>query len=105
MILQQKNLRITDDLDSFQQLEEKLNRGIKKHQSNIVVLNNKLFDKKGYRESMDKQNVVIHNEYMGKLQVLWIALSDAVGSIALTFSGFGIGGTQVGVGDNPGRRG
>lgn len=71
LILQQKNLRITDDLNQYQNLEEKLNRSITKYRSQIVILNNKLFDKKGHRESMGKHNVVIHNEYMGKLQVCY----------------------------------
>ncbi|KAF5290868.1 hypothetical protein FQR65_LT11507 [Abscondita terminalis] len=69
-LLQQKNLRINDELNDYQEKEDKLNRAIVTLQNRILICNEQIIKKKGSKNSIEKDTDLIQFDFSGKLQVL-----------------------------------
>lgn len=68
MMLQQKNLKIRDDIDNLKKQEENMNRNINKLRNQIVVNNEKIMEKRGNNFNLERNNEYLQQDYFSKLQ-------------------------------------
>lgn len=69
MILEQKNLKIGDEIDNQKRQEDKMNRNVNNLQNELLQLNDSLIKKKGSKFDLDKHNNAVQTEYINKLKV------------------------------------
>ncbi|XP_049823494.1 coiled-coil domain-containing protein 40 isoform X2 [Aethina tumida] len=68
IILEQKNFKISDDIDREKMELENLERRIRKLQSKVVILCDSLFKKKDRKNEIDNTNDILKNHYDIKLK-------------------------------------
>lgn len=69
MILEQKNLKIGDEIDYQKKQEDKMNRNVNNLQNELLQLNDSLVKKRGSKFDLDKHNIAVQTEYINKLKV------------------------------------
>ena len=69
LILEQRNLKINDELDVHKQREEQMNRSINQLQNQLVMCTEMLNRKKGNKLNLDEANSILQHEFMAKLKV------------------------------------
>lgn len=68
MILEQKNIKINDELEAFKKYEEKVLHNISNLQNKAAAVCERLFKKKGHKEILSKTNILLHSQYETKLK-------------------------------------
>lgn len=68
MVLEQKNLKIGDEIDNLKKEEEHMNRNISKLRNQIVVNNEKIMKKRGNKMNLERSNEYLQQDYFSKLQ-------------------------------------
>ncbi|KAI4455957.1 coiled-coil domain-containing protein 40 [Holotrichia oblita] len=68
LILEQRNLKINDELDVHHKQEEKMQRNINKLQNQLVYFTEALSKKKGSKDCLDASNCLLHDEFIIKLR-------------------------------------
>ncbi|KAJ8930557.1 hypothetical protein NQ314_016638 [Rhamnusium bicolor] len=68
LILEQKNLRISDEIDAYKRAEEKVMQNINNLQNRAALLCDILFKKRNQKTSLDKSNTLLQSEYYCKLK-------------------------------------
>lgn len=66
--MEQKNLKVTDELESHQKQEIQVGREIDILHNRLTVLGDSFCKKKGYRVDLGKDNDVIRQDYVYKLK-------------------------------------
>lgn len=69
MILEQRNLKVNDELEIHRKQEEKVMRTINKLQNQLVYYTESLNKKKGSKHFLDESNTLLQNEFLSKLKV------------------------------------
>lgn len=68
MILEQKNLKIGDEIYNLKKQEESMNRNISKLRNQIVVNNEKIMKKRGNKMNLERSNEYLQQDYFSKLE-------------------------------------
>lgn len=68
MVLEQKNLKIGDEIDNLKKQQESMNRNISKLRNQIVVNNEKIMKKRGNKTNLERSNEYLQQDYYSKLQ-------------------------------------
>lgn len=68
MVLEQKNLKIGDEIDNLKKQEEVMHRNINKLRNQIVVNNEKITKKRGNKIHLERSNEYLQQDYFSKLQ-------------------------------------
>lgn len=68
MVLEQKNLKIGDEIDSLRKQEDIMNRNINKLRNQIVVSNEKISRKRGSKLDMERSNEYLKQDFFSRLQ-------------------------------------
>lgn len=68
MVLEQKNLKIGDEIDNLRKQEEVMNRNINKLRNEMVVYNEKITKKRGNKTHLERSNEYLQQDYFSKLQ-------------------------------------
>ncbi|RZC34989.1 coiled-coil domain-containing protein 40, partial [Asbolus verrucosus] len=68
LILEQKNLKVTDELDAFKKQQEKVLRSINNLHNQLTVTGDNFCKTKGLKINMDKENEVMRQDYVYKLK-------------------------------------
>lgn len=69
MILEQKNLKISDEIETLKKEEDRMIRNVNKLHTEVLTLNDNLNKKRGNKHDMDRLNEIIQHEYVNKLKV------------------------------------
>lgn len=75
MILEQRNLKVNDELEVHKKQEEKMQRNINKLQNQLVLYTEMLNKKKGSKHTLDERNSLLQNEFLMKLNVSLFEIS------------------------------
>lgn len=70
VILDQRTLKTEMEIEKEKKIEADVNKSIANLQHKLVVLNETLVGKKGYRESLDKENSFTQTQFIQTLKVL-----------------------------------
>ncbi|XP_018561589.1 coiled-coil domain-containing protein 40 [Anoplophora glabripennis] len=68
LILEQKNLRIRDEIEAYKKAAEKVLHNINSLQNRSTVLSEVLFKKRHQKTNLDRNNVLLQSEYDTKLR-------------------------------------
>lgn len=68
MVLEQKNLKIGDEIDNLKKQDEVMHRNINKLRNQIVVNNEKITKKRGSKTHLERNNEYLQQDYFSKLQ-------------------------------------
>ncbi|GJQ86909.1 hypothetical protein Trydic_g11780 [Trypoxylus dichotomus] len=68
LILEQRNLKINDELEIHRQQEDKMQRSINKLQNQLVYFTETLSKKQGSKSNLDESNTLLQNEFVIKLK-------------------------------------
>ncbi|XP_971171.2 coiled-coil domain-containing protein 40 [Tribolium castaneum] len=68
LILEQKNLRVSDELEACRKLQDKVVRSINNLHSQLTVMGDNFVKTKGLKINMDKDNEVLRQDYIYKLK-------------------------------------
>ncbi|KAK9888236.1 hypothetical protein WA026_000503 [Henosepilachna vigintioctopunctata] len=68
LILQQKNLRLTDEIESIKKQDQKTSRNISNLHNKILMKSESLTKKKGEKKFLDAGNELTQTEFMSKLK-------------------------------------
>ncbi|KRT83426.1 hypothetical protein AMK59_3719 [Oryctes borbonicus] len=68
LILEQRNLKINDELEVHRKQEEKMRRNINKLQNQLVYYTEALSKKQGSKHNLDERNTLLQNEFVFKLK-------------------------------------
>jgi hypothetical protein len=69
LILEQKNLRVSDELGAHKKQQDKVLRCINNLHSQLTVMGDNFVKTKGLKVNMDKDNEVLRQDYVYKLKV------------------------------------
>lgn len=69
VILEQRTLKTEMEIDKEKKLEADVNKSIAALQHRLTVLNETLIGKKGYRETLDKENMYTQAQFVQQLKV------------------------------------
>lgn len=65
LILEQKNLKVSNELDNYKKQEEKILQNINNLQNRAVVLCDNLYKKRDKKSTLDKSNYYVQSQYDG----------------------------------------
>ncbi|PSN31759.1 hypothetical protein C0J52_14584 [Blattella germanica] len=68
LIMSQKNLKIEYEIDQQDREEQKVKRSIENLSTKLLSLNLKLYERRGYKENLDKENLFAQNQYLNILK-------------------------------------
>ncbi|KAJ8973510.1 hypothetical protein NQ317_000438 [Molorchus minor] len=68
LILEQKNLRIRDEIEAYKKAQEKVLHNVNNLQNRSVILCENLFRKRNQKTHLDRNNILLQTEYDSKLK-------------------------------------
>nr|CAD7570180.1 unnamed protein product [Timema californicum] len=72
LVMEQKNLKIEQEIERYNKEEHSVGRSIKHLLHKLVTLNLQLCQRRGYKEELDKDNVFIQGHYLNVLKGLYL---------------------------------
>ncbi|KAJ8953759.1 hypothetical protein NQ318_015415 [Aromia moschata] len=68
LVLEQKNLRVRDEIEMYKKAEEKVLQNVNNLQNRSVILCETLFKKRNQKTDLDRNNTLLQNEYDSRLK-------------------------------------